>query len=172
MKSILTFLLLLLAFTSASASDYSVTASSVALIANPDPGGNELDGGTNSTAGALYTAAASITAGQPVYLYTSTTLKPANAATSSATAAVFGIALNSASSGQPVRVLRKGIYNPGFTGAASTIVILSGAADGGVCPTADLATGSRAVVIGVMPAANQLKVDFTTTAFSTSAAKP
>lgn len=144
------------------ASDYSVTATSVVPL-----------GTTNVYDEGGYTAAVAITAGQLVYVYDASakTLKLADANDTSATAVVYGVAMNGAAIGQPVRVLRKGRYAPGFTGAASTIVILSGTA-GGLAPTADIVTGWRAVVIGVMPAASQLTVDFTATAFATSAATP
>ena len=146
----------------ARAADYSVTASSVVTIGT----GNLLDEGG-------YTAGEAITAGQPVYVYDSSakTLKLADANGTSAQAVVYGIALNAASTGQPVRVLRKGKYNPGFTGAASAIVILSATA-GSLAPHGDITTGWRAVIIGVMPATSQLTVDFTTTSFSTSATAP
>lgn len=148
----------------ARAADDSITASLVVLVGT----GQLLDDGG-------YTAAASTTIGpgQPVYIFDTTakTLKLADADASTATATVYGIALNAATAGQPVRVLRKGTYAPGFTGAASRIVCLSATA-GATCPPADVTTGLRAVVIGVMPAASQLKVDFTTTAFFSTAAVP
>lgn len=96
------------------------------------------------------TAGATITAGQTLYLDSTTgTLKLADANASAATADVVGIALNGASSGQPVEyVYEDDDFTPGATVAAGTIYVLSGTA-GGIAPAADLVTGMFAGILFV-----------------------
>ena len=104
------------------------------------------------------TAGATITQGQPLAGET-TALEPADA-TDSALHKVVGIALNAASSGQPVDyVIRDPEFNPGFTVTVGTVYVLGDAA-GGIAPAADLSSGEYAVVIGPGLTAAKLPVDF------------
>lgn len=95
-------------------------------------------------------AGASITAGQVLYLDSSTsTYKLADC--NSATAAVrspVGIALNGAASGQTVGVLTKGPITIGATVAAGVTYFLSGTA-GGIRPAADNTTGDYVTILGI-----------------------
>jgi hypothetical protein len=94
-------------------------------------------------------AGATITAGQVVYLDSSTsTYKLADI--NSATAAVrvpVGIALNGAASGQPVTVQTGGQVTIGATIAAGVFYYASGTA-GGIRPVADNTTGDYPAVVG------------------------
>lgn len=93
------------------------------------------------------TAGATLTAGMAVYKDAATgTYKIAHCETSAATAVVAGLALNGASSGQPVEVQTQGIIAlNGLT--VGTIYVLS--ASGAIAPAADLASGDYVTVIGV-----------------------
>lgn len=110
------------------AADLSVTAASVV------PG--------SKAKTTVYTAGATITAGQAVYFDSSAgTVKLADANASATTAAVIGIAANGASSGQPVSVITEDDdFTPGATLTTGTVYILSATA-GGIAPVADLTTG-------------------------------
>lgn len=95
------------------------------------------------------TAGATITAGQSVYRDpTTNTYKLADADASQTTARVVGVALDSASSGQPLTIQIGGKYTAGGTVVVGTVYVQSGTA-GGICPAADLASGDYATVIGV-----------------------
>ena len=107
------------------------------------------------------TAGGTITAGQVVYKEAATGLaKLADCDSSTAEVRIpFGIALNGAATNQPVEVLRSGLITIGATIVAGTDYWLSGTA-GGICPRADVATGDRAVLIGVATTTAILKVQF------------
>lgn len=95
-------------------------------------------------------AGETITAGQPVYLDT-TTNKLKLADCNSATAAVRqprGIALNGASDGQPLTIQRSGNITIGATLTPGASYYLSATA-GGIAPFADLVTGDYFVLIGI-----------------------
>lgn len=106
------------------------------------------------------TAGATITAGQVVYFDdTTSTYKLADC--NSATAAVrspAGIALNGASSGQPLMVLTGGDITIGATLTAGVAYYLSGTA-GGICPVADLTTGDYPTVLGIAKSTSVLAFD-------------
>lgn len=116
--------------------------------------------GTDSTS-EYGTAGATITAGQAVY-YDETTSKWKLADCDDATAAVRmsakgGVALNGASDGQPLKVLRSGDITIGATMTAGTSYYLSPTA-GGIAPLADVLTGDTIVLIGVAHSASVLNV--------------
>ena len=96
------------------------------------------------------TAGASVTAGQVVYNDSATnTYKLAD--NDSATAAVrspAGIALHAAASGQPLTILTQGPITIGATTAVGTIYCLSSTA-GGICPSADIASGDYNTILGI-----------------------
>jgi len=150
MKSPLHFILGLLfsiaLIAPAPASDYTVTAANVVA--------------SSSASISRGTAGASITAGQVLAINASNQLVLADANGASPLMNVAGIALNSASSGQPVLyVTADAAFAPGFTVAANAIVILS-ATPGGLAPAADNATGYYLTVVGVGIGSNKLKLDF------------
>lgn len=127
--------------------DLSITAASVLA-------------GTDSTS-EWGVAGATITAGKAVY-YDEATSKWKLADCDDATAAVRmsvkgGIALNGASDGQPVKVLRAGDVTIGATLTAGTSYYLSPTA-GGICPLADVLTGDTIVLIGVAHSTSVLNV--------------
>lgn len=148
MKSLLSlFLVALLALPSlAPAADYTVTATSVIASASAT-----LSRGT---------AGAAITAGQSVAIDTDHSIKLYDANSGTATLRVFaGIACNGASTGQPVTYCTAdSAFTPGFTVAAGAIVIGSATA-GGLCPAADLASGSYLTIVGVGIGSNRIKLN-------------
>jgi hypothetical protein len=89
-------------------------------------------------------AGAAITAGQALYLDSATnTLKLAQADGTAAEAAVVGVALHAAGSGQPVTYADTGsVINIGATTAKTTTYLVSATA-GGVCPQADIVTAGH-----------------------------
>lgn len=106
------------------------------------------------------TAGATITAGQAVYK-DSATAKYLLADSDSATAAVRepdGIALNGASSNQPLAVLTSGPVTIGATLTPGVAYYLSNT-PGGICPVADVGAGEYSVVIGMATSASVLDVD-------------
>jgi hypothetical protein len=96
------------------------------------------------------TAGATVTAGQVVYLDSATdTYKLAD--NDSGTAAVrspAGIALHASLSGQPLTILTAGSITIGATTAIGTVYCLSSTA-GGICPSADIATGDYNTILGI-----------------------
>ena len=107
-------------------------------------------------------AGATITAGQVVYLDTSTgTVKLADADASATTARAYGIALGGASSGQPILICKEDPdFTPGGTlsisaAADDAVYILDGTA-GAFCPIGDIAAGDYPVVIGVAKSATKM----------------
>lgn len=106
------------------------------------------------------TAGATITAGQVVYLDTSDN-KYKLADNNSATAAVrspAGVAVNSASDGQPLAVQTGGLLTIGAAVTAGVAYYLSDT-PGGICPVADLLTGEYPTIIGIATTAAILKID-------------
>jgi hypothetical protein len=97
---------------------------------------------------AVGTAAATITAGQLVYLTTAGTYNLADADASAAAANVVGIAASGASAGQPfVIVLEDDDLTVGATLSMVTpVYVLSGTA-GGIAPTADIGAGDYPIVV-------------------------
>lgn len=97
-----------------------------------------------------YKAGATITAGQALYFDSSTnTWKLCDNDNATAAVRVFaGIALNSASSGQPLHVQVSGVITIGATVAVGTVYTTSATA-GGIAPSSDLSTGEYTSIIGV-----------------------
>lgn len=69
-----------------------------------------------------------------------------------------GIALNGASDGQPLRIIKSGDVTIGATMTAGLTYYLSDAA-GGICPYADLTTGDYPCIIGIAISTTVLKVN-------------
>jgi hypothetical protein len=115
--------------------------------------------GTGATTETLI-ACASITAGQSLYKDASDSNKAKLTDADSATAAArvfYGLALNSAASGQPVVVQTGGIITIGATVAVGVAYYLSDTA-GGICPFADLEAGDYPTIIGIGVSTTQIKI--------------
>ena len=116
------------------------------------------------SAGDIYSgiAGGTITAGQSIYLDSTTnTLKGADADASQAAAAAIGIALHAALSGQPLQVQRAGDITLGST-AAMTVgtIYVVGATAGAIAPAADAEAASTwyVTVLGVAISASKLRM--------------
>ena len=108
-----------------------------------------------------YNAGATITAGQAVVLNSSGVYVLAD--NNSATAALRvpdGIALNGASSGQPLAVLKGGDVTIGATLTPGLAYYLSDT-PGGIGVVGDLSTGEYPCVIGIARSASVLRVNIT-----------
>lgn len=107
------------------------------------------------------TAGATITAGQRVYLDTATgryELADADAATT-LERRTRGIALNGASDGQPLRILRAGDLTMNAVLTAG-VTYYGSPTPGGICPRADVLTGDYVEIIGVAKSTTVLAVAF------------
>mgnify|MGYP000926634326 FL=1 len=125
--------------------DLTITAASVAA-------------GTNASKVSSYLAGADITAGQAVYLDTSTsTMKLADADTLAASAA-FGVALNSASTGQPITVQKQGNITIGATVVTGKAYYVSTTA-GAICLESDLSTGDFPHFLGFATSTTVIALD-------------
>lgn len=103
---------------------------------------------TSTTSVVTGVAGATITAGQSVYLdSTTSTIKLAQADGTAAEVAAVGIALHAALTGQPVSYATGGPINIGATTAKTTTYMVSATA-GGVAPQADLTSGQRICELG------------------------
>lgn len=127
------------------AADISITAANV--VAGADA---VIQGGS---------AGEAITAGQFVYKASATGLwMKADADSATAEARVpRGVALNGASTSQPLQVATSGDVTIGGTLTAGVAYYLSGTA-GGICPVADVGTGEYATVLGIAESASVLHV--------------
>lgn len=115
-----------------------------------------------------HTAGATITAGQLVYKDTSDSNKAKLAdADTAAASVILGVALNGASSGQPVTVQVAGDYNPGATATVGQVYVASTTA-GGIAPYADLLTGDFVSIFGVATTASNISLSIK----NSSTAKP
>lgn len=105
-------------------------------------------------------ALATITAGQVVYK-DATTGNFGLADNNSGTAAVrapYGIALNGASAGQPLTVVKSGPVTIGGTLTAGATYYLSDT-PGGICPSADVGSGEYSSIMGIATSASVLDVE-------------
>lgn len=112
-------------------------------------------------------AGEAVTAGQPVYWNPATKrfgLADANSATAAARAP-RGIALNSATSGQPVTVAKSGDITLGAVLTAGTAYYLSDT-PGAICPVADVGAGEYVVLLGLAKSASVLALDIQVTGVS------
>lgn len=118
--------------------------------------------GANAVIERTFTAGATITAGQVVYLESATTTyKLADG--DSATAEIRsprGIALNGASAGQPLAVQTAGSITIGGTLTPGLAYYLTKVA-GGIGLVAEIATGGYATVLGIATSASVLKINIT-----------
>jgi hypothetical protein len=124
--------------------DISITAANVQL-------------GSGSRIDRSCTAGAALTAGQWVYKDGSTyKLADDNSATAAVRVPV-GVALNGASTGQPVAVQTAGEVTIGGTLTPGVAYYLSDT-PGGMCPVADLAAGEYPCIVGIAKSATVLKI--------------
>jgi hypothetical protein len=109
-----------------------------------------------------WTAGATITAGQAVYLDSanSNVAKLAQSDGTSAEAEVKGIALCGAASGQPIIIASSGTMDLGATLTVGMIYVLSQTA-GGIAPVSDLASSDYVSVIGVATATDEIRLSIT-----------
>jgi hypothetical protein len=113
-------------------------------------------------------AGATVTAGQAVYLdSTTSTLKLAQADGTAAEADAVGVALHAAGSGQPLVYASQGaVINIGATTTKATTYVVSATA-GGVAPQADLISTNKIVRLGyATDAAGAFVVDIRNTGVS------
>lgn len=114
----------------------------------------------NSSGGGIYqgTAGASVTAGQTIYLDSSTsTLKLADANSTAATADVKGIALHAALTGQPLAIQTDGVITLGSV-LTTGLIYVNSATAGGIAPSADLTSTWRTSILGVALSASTLQL--------------
>jgi hypothetical protein len=103
-------------------------------------------------------AGATITAGQSVYLDTTTNkwkLAQCDGTAAEAGSGGIGVALNGASDGQPLQVLTAGPYNPGATVTVGQTYVVPRTA-GNIAPISDLASTDRVTLLGVATTASEL----------------
>jgi hypothetical protein len=113
-------------------------------------------------------AGATVTAGQAVYLdSTTSTLKLAQSDGTAAEADAVGVALHAAGSGQPLVYAAQGaVINIGATTTKATTYVVSATA-GGVAPQADLISTNKIVRVGyATDAAGAFVVDIRKTGVS------
>jgi hypothetical protein len=124
--------------------DLSITAASVVA-------------GSNATIDRSGLAGVTITAGQTVYWDTASSRWKLADNNGSGTRAPGGIALNGASSGQPLAVQTSGDITIGATLTAGTAYYLSATA-GGICPVGDLSSGDDVALLGVAKSTTVLRL--------------
>ncbi len=104
-------------------------------------------------------AGSAISAGQPLKISGGTvTLCQANSLAN--LGEVVGIALNSASIGQPVTYVGGGTIEMGAIFSVGDVVVVSAAAAGGIAPVADLVATNGVAILGVATSTSLLKLDF------------
>jgi hypothetical protein len=112
-------------------------------------------------------AGETVTAGQAIYLDTSTMLymkADSNAATAAARQ-VRGIALNGASANQPLAIQKAGDITIGATLTGGTTYYLSDS-PGGICPLADVGSGEYFCIIGIAKSSSMMSLSFNYSAVS------
>jgi hypothetical protein len=104
------------------------------------------------------TSGATISAGEAIY-FDSTTGKMLLAdANATGAKTCSGIALNSASDGQPIKYQRSGPIAIGGTLAPGTVYAVSATA-GAIAPLADITTGDDVIILGVAKSTTVLQLD-------------
>ena len=114
----------------------------------------------NSVTPRMGLAGETMTAGKAVYFNTTTNrwmLADADSVTAEARQAI-GIAMNGASSGQPVDVFISGDLTIGATLTLGAAYYLS-KTPGGICPVADVTTGSYVCLLGIAKSTSVLAVN-------------
>ncbi len=104
------------------------------------------------------TSGATITAGQLLYKDTSDSNKAKLAdCDAEASAVLWGVAMNGASSGQKVTIQTAGDFNPGATATIGEVYVVSSTA-GGIAPIGDLLTGDYVTILGVATTASNISM--------------
>lgn len=107
------------------------------------------------------TAGVAISAGQAVYLdSTTSTIKLADA-NALLSAAVVGIAVNSAAAGQPITYQPTGLITIGATVVTGTAYYLSATA-GGICLESDLVSGEYVTFLGIATSTTVISLNIVT----------
>ncbi|WP_407122756.1 hypothetical protein [Bradyrhizobium sp. STM 3561] len=101
------------------------------------------------------TAGVAITAGQYVYLDSTTNTYKLSDSNAAGAKTCRGVALNSAAAGQPLTIQKGGPVTVGGTLVKGTTYCQS-TTPGGICPQADITTGGDVVVLGVATSTTQL----------------
>jgi len=70
-----------------------------------------------------------------------------------------GIALNSASGGQPIDIIEAGYLDLGTASTTGEVIVASHTSNGGLAPHSDLVSTNPVVIVGFMYSASILKVD-------------
>lgn len=108
------------------------------------------------------TAAGTITAGQPLYLNTSSSLSPCDADGDATTSVCVGIALHASLAGQPIQYQNGGSIT---LGAAATMTVgetyITSDTAGGIRPIADVDAGDYMTFLGFASSASVLKMPAT-----------
>jgi len=124
--------------------DISVTATSVVPYANEQT--------------AVGVAGETITAGQVVYLNSTTGKLMKADADTAAESVCKGIALNGGALNQPIKYQYGGEITIGATVAVGTVYVVSATA-GGIAPLADLTSGDYVSILGVASTAARIKLN-------------
>lgn len=103
---------------------------------------------------------ATVTAGQAVYLDSTTnSYKLADANDTAATATFRGIALNGGVSGQPAAIAYGGLVTMGAASVVAGEIYVIGATAGAIYPADDLASGWTTSIIGVAATTSAIYVN-------------
>lgn len=112
----------------------------------------------NGTVSAL-TAAEEIDPGEAVYKPTSTTAGLATC-TNATKAAVAGIAINKAYTGQPISIVSTASrFVPGITNLTAGAILVLSKNPGAIAPSSDLASTHYPVILGVATASTNMMLD-------------
>ena len=117
---------------------------------------------TPGTGAQLYgaTAGATLTAGQGIYLDSSDSMKAklADANDGASKAAVAGVTVNGAATGQKVNYQKTGEISIGTTTLTVGQTYINSSTPGGIAPISDLSTGNYVSILGVATSASNLKL--------------
>ena len=118
--------------------------------------------GAGATFGSGTAGSGGITAGEPVYVDSSNLVQPAKGDTA-VHANCRGIAVNSASSGQPVTYQTSGNINIGATLVAGTVYVVAADNAGAIAPNADMTSGNFPTLLGYATTTSNLLMLLTPT---------
>lgn len=104
------------------------------------------------------TAGVAITAGQAVYLDSTSNSYKLSDSNLTGAKTCRGVALNSAALGQPLTIQKSGPVTVGGTLVKGTTYCQS-TTPGGICPQADITTGGDVVILGVATSTTQLSLN-------------
>lgn len=104
------------------------------------------------------TAAVAVTAGQAVYLDSTTHTYKLSDSNATGAKSARGVALNNAAANQPLTIQKSGPITIGGTLVKGTNYCQS-TTPGGICPQADITTGGDVVVLGVATSTTVLQLN-------------